>query len=317
MSEAERSIPAEEDAPNSVGEVGRDRGVKLRSIVFGLCIAVALNVLATTARFVQKGSYMIASHVPMGLLILGLLSILVCAALGRWLSRRFILSPSEWLTVFCMGFVSAIGPNYGIAGYLIGLMASPYYFATPENRWDEFIHPHLPGWLIPTNDSQAMSLFYEALPSGMSIPWDVWTVPLLWWFVFIAVLGFACLCVSVIIHRQWADNERLIFPAMTPILEIATRAGTGRRPLPDFMQGKAFWAGFGLTSFVFLWNMVSWFSPLFPTFPTAQGSFVFDLLPHNYPPLFIFLSTPVICFSYFASLDVLFSLWFFDLVFMI
>ena len=54
-----------------------------------------------------------------------------------------------------------------------------------------------------------------------------------------------------------------------------------------------------------------------PTFPTATGRFIWDLLPKQYPPFFIFLSTPVICFSYFASLDVLFSIWFFDFVYMI
>ena len=69
--------------------------------------------------------------------------------LARRFGRAFVLSPSEWITVFSMGMISAIGPNYGVSGYLVGMMASPYYFATPENRWAEYLHPQLPGWLIP------------------------------------------------------------------------------------------------------------------------------------------------------------------------
>jgi len=33
--------------------------------------------------------------------------------------------------------------------FLVGVMASPYYFASPENRWGEFILPHLPSWIAP------------------------------------------------------------------------------------------------------------------------------------------------------------------------
>jgi hypothetical protein len=81
------------------------------------------------------------------------------------------------------------------------------------------------------------------------------------------------------------------------------------------MAGKAFWAGFGLTSFVFGWNMIAWFYPQFPRFPTASARWVF--YSQDYPPLFLFLSTVVICFSYFASLEILFSIWFFDLLFIL
>lgn len=111
------------------------------------------------------------------------------------------------------------------------------------------------------------------------------------------------------------ENEKLVYPAMTPIAEITTRAGTGARALPEFMRGRAFWAGFGLTTFVFWWNMIAWFYPQFPQFPTADGTWIF--FSQQYPPAWVFLSTVVICFSYFASLEILFSIWFFDLLFIL
>ncbi len=315
LAEARRSAPGDTQRISLEGQ--QERGVTLRAVIFGLFISVAVSLLATSVRYIQKGSHMTISLMPMVTLILFLLSILVCAALARLFGRRFVFSPSEWIAIFCMGLSSAICPTYGISGYLLSVVVSPYYFGTPENRWAEYIHPYLPGWLIPTDQSRAITQFFEGLPLGASIPWNAWALPLLWWFVFVGAFVFACICVSVILHRQWADHERLVYPTLIPVIEMASHAGVGQRVLPEFMKSKAFWVGFGLISCMFGWNMISWFYPHVPTFPTASGwseSFRY-LLPKHYPPFFIFPSIFVICFSYFASLEVLFSIWFFDLLY--
>ena len=290
-----------------------DPGVTLRSIAFGLCLVAAISVLANTVRYILHASFMAYCHMPMGNLMLSLLSIVMCGVLARRFGRRFAFSSSEWITVFSMGFVSSLGPTYGVSGYLVGVIVTPYYFATPENRWAEFLHPYLPTWLIPPNTDGAMTWFYDGLPSGAPIPWGAWALPLFWWFTFVCAVALACFCASVILHRQWAENEKLVYPAMEPIVEITTNAGGGSRWLPAFMSGRAFWTGFGVVAFIFGWNIIAWFQPSFPRFPTASGTWV--NLGRDFPPQWVFVSTVVICFSYFASLEVLFSLWFFDLWF--
>ena len=290
-----------------------DQGVTARSLAFGICLALAVSILGNTVRYILHASFMAYSHMPMGNLVLSLLSILVCSALARLLGRAFVFSPSEWITIFAMGFVSSLGPTYGVSGYLVGVIVTPYYFATPENQWAEFLHPYLPNWIIPDNKDGAMTWFYDGLPAGTSIPWEAWAVPLFWWFAFISAVALACLCAATIVHRQWSEHEKLVYPAMEPIVEITSNAGSGQRFLPEFMQGKAFWIGFGLVFFVFSWNIIAWFEPTWPRFPTARGTWI--PLGRQFPPQWIFLSTVVICFSYFASLEVLFSIWFFDLVF--
>ena len=82
----------------------------------------------------------------------------MCPGVGK----RFVLSPSEWITVFSMGFISSLGPTYGISGYLVGILVGPYYFTTPENQWDKYLTPYMPKWLIPTNDGNAVGMFYPA-----------------------------------------------------------------------------------------------------------------------------------------------------------
>ena len=77
----------------------QNEGVTLRALLFGLCASVAVGILANTVRFVQHGSYMAFSHMPMSNLILFLMSVLVFAALARWFGTRFVFSRAEWITL--------------------------------------------------------------------------------------------------------------------------------------------------------------------------------------------------------------------------
>lgn len=294
-------------------EAGLDRGVTLRSLIFGICLVLAISALATVVRYIMHSSFMAYSHMPMGNLMLTLLCILACSVLARWLGKSFAFSRSEWIAIFLMGFVSSLGPTYGVSGYLVGVIVTPYYFSTPENRWGEFLHPYLPEWIIPSNRDGAMTWFYDGLPSGAPVPWAVWAGPLFWWFTFVCAIALAGFCASVIMRRQWVEHEKLVYPAMEPIIEWTGKAGRGERWLPEFVHGRLFWTGFGIVFFMFCWNMLTWFYPSLPPFPTAEGTWV--PIGRNFPPQWIFVSTVGICFSYFASLEVLFSLWFFDLFF--
>ena len=303
--------PSDADSPCST----EDRGVTFRSIAFGLVLAVGLSLLANSVLYLVHGSLMAYSHMSMGNLILVMLSMVACSALAFLFGRPFVFSQTEWLTIFTLGFVSAWGPTYGMSGYLVGVIVSPHYFATPENRWSEFLHPYIPEFLFPNNKEGAMSWFYNGLPAGAPIPWESWVGPLFWWFSFIGAVTLACFCLSIIIHRQWSEYEKLVFPAMEPIVEMAGNVGSGRRILPEFMTGRMFWAGFSLVAFIYCWNIVGWFFPAFPKFRMTPGWYL--PVGRDFPALWISFNTFAICFAYFASLEVLFSMWFFDVFFVL
>ena len=315
MPESGAAVTQAAQPDNDTFAAAGDRGVTLRSIAFGLCLAVAFSLLANTVLYLVHGSLMAYSHMPMGNLILTMLSMVVCSVLAFRFGRPFVFSRTEWLTVFTMGFVSSLGPTYGVSGYLVGVIVSPYYFATPENRWSEFLHPYLPDFIFPQNRMGEMSWFYNGLPPDTAVPWESWAGPLFWWFTFIAAVAFACFCASIIIHRQWSEYEKLVYPAMEPIVEIASQGGSGKRLLPELMQGRMFWTGFSVSAFIYCWNMIGWFFPAFPNFRMTPGWYL--PLARDFPALWISFNTFVICFAYFASLEVLFSLWFFDLFFVV
>ena len=165
-----KSTGSENDTPSD-SDTKQNRGVTFRAIVYGLFLSVAIGILGDTVRYILHASFMAYSHMPMGNLILSLVSIILCSMLAYKFGRRFVFSSSEWITIFCMGFISSLGPTYGISGYLVGAVVAPHYFATQENEWARYLHPYLPRWLIPDNDGNAMAWFYEGLPQGASIPW--------------------------------------------------------------------------------------------------------------------------------------------------
>ena len=286
-------------------------GVTVRSVVSGLVLVVGLDVLAIHVRYVVHGSLMTYSHVPMAMLIVFTLMIVIGAAIARF--SRWKLSPAEWHTILAMGVVGAAIPGFGLSGYLLGYMATPYYFATEVNEWNTYLHPYINPWLIPSDENNAVTWFFEGVPKGAQIPWDAWLLPLLWWTTFIVAAFVVLACIAVVFRKQWVQNERLAFPAMAPLIHMAEEPGSGRSALPDFTKNYLFWIGFGLAFGMIAWNCINYFLPGFPQFPVYRVRWYW--IDRQHPPAYGFLGLFTIFFSYFASLDVLFSIWFFDLLF--
>ena len=77
------------------------------------------------------------------------------------------LNSAELMTVLSMSLV-IIGIPVFLTGYSLAIPTTPYYFASAENQWGEFVIPHLPAWLLPSNDG----------PAPWAILFDGWAMPL-------------------------------------------------------------------------------------------------------------------------------------------
>jgi len=187
------------------------------------------------------------------------------------------------------------------------MLATPYYFATPENQWTNLLVPHLPKWAFPTDEGGVMGWFFQGMPAGETFPWQVWVMPLVWWIMPLAGLATATFCGTTILRRQWVDRERLAFPLAQAPLEMI-QAGRGR--LPAFMESKVFWVGAGIPLFATAWNIISFFDPTFPTFPLFHGAHYVPIAP-GFPGIRTKVNLLVMGFAYLTPLEVLFSVWFF------
>ncbi len=285
--------------------------ISLRSVIMGIAVSTLTSAWATYAQTGATTSSVNITHLPVANLAIFML-LVAANALYKTQLKRPGLSAHELGIVFVMGLIGALIPARGLTGIWLGVMAVPYYQATPENGWIDLVQPYLPSFLFPTNDGNQTRFLYEGLPSGAAIPWDVWIGPVFWWVTLI-LAGFAtCLCIVVILRKQWIDNERLDYPLVTPILEIM---GDEKSGWPQLFRGPLFWTGFGIAFGIIAWNMVSYFHTTWPVIITSPngGLFYFARL---FPPLLTHINTYAIGFAYFVKLEILFSIWVFHLLLM-
>ena len=198
-------------------EVQSGRAVTPRAIFVAIVIIVSTVLWDEWMAYYMSGSNISRSHFPLALLF-PFLSLAVLNIIARRALPSLMLTPPELRVVLGMGLVAAIVPYDGVTGHLIGVLAGVYYFATPENGWNFYLHHNIPTWLAPQNDTGAMNWFYEGTPAGHVPALGAWITPLFWWTCFLGAVAFAVFCVVVMLRRQWVDHERLTYP----IVEVGT-----------------------------------------------------------------------------------------------
>jgi hypothetical protein len=285
------------------------QGVTNKSVTTGLFVVVFINLWVTYSETVVHASRLNLSVFQLTLMAVFLGIILIVNPLLKKWSPHKAYRPPELMAVVAIGMVGCVVPASGITGFLIGVISTPFYFATPENSWVDFYHPYLNSWIVPTQP-EAVRGFFEGLRPGQDIPWTIWFIPLAWWATLIAAIFAVSASVMVILRKQWADNEKLVYP----LVAVPENLIAGDQKLPTVFYNPLFWAGAVFPFVLLFWKTLSWFYPLLPTldiFPHA-GKFNFTRYsPHIYvEPLNCF----TIGFAYFANLQVLFSVWFFFLL---
>ncbi len=295
-------------APGPASSPGR-AAVTLRAIAIGLLSVIGINLWISTTEYVIHASRMQLSFFPLALFAVFLL-IIIANGICKHLAPASALGEGELLTVLAMVFVGTIIPTSGITGFLLGIVGSVYYFATPENQWANYLHPGLPEWAVPANDHSQMTWFFEGLPSGSAAPYQAWVGPLFWWVLFILALCTVIFAISVILRKQWIQNERLLYPLASAGAAMAENAPG--QLLPRSFRGGLFWGGFTLSFGVITWNILNYFWPIVPRIPVG-GSWV--IFAKGFPRINTRFNFYTAGFAYFANLSILFSIWFCFIVF--
>ena len=187
-----------------------------RALVAGLLMAAWISVWPAYSSMIVRSSRADYAHLSLAFLIpfVFLLGLNLLPGL-----RRFALTATELLTICCIGMLAANMQGEWLAGYFLGIITAPSYFATPENRWDELLLSRLPTWVHVASRGAAIG-FYEGLAEGEGLPWRYWVAPLAWWVAFLAALLMASFSAMVILRKQWMEHERLAYPVATALLEL-------------------------------------------------------------------------------------------------
>jgi hypothetical protein len=285
-----------------------ESGVTVRALILGLGLVLLICLGAPYSIWMVGTSEITWSFFPIAVGLPFVLLLLFNSAI-RHMRPQWSLRAGEFATILTMGLVTSGIPIF-TAGLLLAIPTKPYYGATQENEWADYIQPYLPDWAIPGDSGQAIRWFYEGLPSGAPIPYGTWAAPLLWWLSLIFAIYFVSFCLVVILRRQWVEHERLVFP-VAEVPRLLTEMEEGRA-FPKMFRSKAFLFGCAIPLTVILFNAIGYFRPGFPQLGLHTGMEVqlFD----GAPTLVLKLYFPVIGFVYLIGSSISFSVWFFHLL---
>ncbi len=289
------------------------RAATPRAIVMGLSLAVAVNILSVSSSYLVGFTHLTFAHIDLGLLIPFFLGVLGPNILIKAIRPSLGLRNKELLFVFVLGWIGFMVPTYGMSNYLVGMMATAEYYATPENQWRELIFPFLPDWVVITNEQNANRDYYWGLPAGAPIPWAAWIIPVFWWFSFFAGLLAVGLCYVVLMRRQWVEHERLSYPLAQTAVVMTDADDETESVLPSIMRNRLFITGVTVTFSLMLWNTVSYWTQ-WTSFPIDTKFLINIEIGRAFPVQIIRMNVLTFAFSYFINVDILFSVWLFQII---
>jgi hypothetical protein len=154
----------------------------------------------------------------------------------------------------------------------------PFKHATTSNGWDTLINPHLPKWLMISDEA-----IYKSYYLGNDSIWHwnyilAWLPVVLYWTLFVTTLLWVMLCINAILRKQWTENERLTYPIIQLPLQITSEQAFQPKGL---FRNRLFWAGFFIAGLIDCVNSLNYYYPSIPTILTPGfGQSFLDLAPY-------------------------------------
>lgn len=286
--------------------------ISLKTAALGLAFACFVAFWGQYASAQLNYNYLTFPQMPLCLVIPYFFLVLLPNVLIRSVNRDAALTRPELLVIFAMGMIAAMVPDWGMVRYLISVITAPHYFASPENQWEAHFFAYLPEWAVIPNDKGQVSDFFAGRPSGMPIPWRDWIIPLFWWMSALGALLFIGACLVVIFRKQWVENERLRFPMGEVVLRLLETDNGSSGRWPALFGNRLFQVGFTASLAVMTWNIIGFWGVL-PHIPLPGPVFNVVIDP-AFPPIAIRLVPYVLCFAFFVNVEILFSVWFFQVL---
>lgn len=210
-------------------------GVTLRAVIVALILIPINNYWIFLTEIVRYAGHpttisLFYNAVFVLLILVGLNAIL------RKVMPRWVFSQGELLTVYIMLNLASALAGHDMIQVLVPEIAYPAKFANPYNGWSNLIMPHLPSWLS-VRDKEVVDAFFQ----GASTLYTkktllAWALPVLSWTLFIVVLLFVMLCMTVLLRKQWTEREKLTYPLVQLPLDVSGEN-------TPFFRNRLLWAG--------------------------------------------------------------------------
>ncbi len=303
---------SEPDAVSVADDRPRPHGLRFRALLVGLPLCVAMAFLTVYGDMMVK-------QIQIGILqlpppALGGLFLLVLISIGlRKLFKRQVLDSRDLLPVYVMMTITVLMCSRGTIEKLIPPLIHANYAATVENQYMELFGDWMPEWLVAFDPKGELKqdIAVDYSEGNARVDWRRWIGPILSWCGLLSFIYLTFLCMSVILRRQWTDNEKLVFPLVTLPLALLDESTS-----TSFLRNKLTWIGVLIPVVVYSINGLH---ANFAVVPEIKLSWNLNQYLTSRPwngmyTLRLQFAFAAIGFFYFLSSDLLFSLWFFFLV---
>ena len=244
-------------------------------------------------KYVPGVKGLVRGHLPLSVFGLFLLTMMIVNPLLGRIRRSLRLLPGEAATIFALLLVSCVVVDAGLLRHFPRSLIQPFQQYRLHPGWQqEQILKDTPGILLVNhgepNDELLNDYLTAMAPAGKyiplsAVPWKPWLPPLLFWSAMVALSFAAALALSLVVHRQWSDKERIRYPLAELASSMLHQDEEGRNPI---LRSRAFWIGLGVVLFVRLLNgLAQWF----PAGISIPLTFDFSALSRRFPD---FMRTP-------------------------
>ena len=237
--------------------------ISARSVLVGLLFSIIFSFIIPYVDVFLSDTFLGAQHLPPGAVFALLFLVLLVNPVLKLIGRRLPFNRVELLMIYCMLLFSTLVPGHGAENVFIPVIVSPFYYASPENKWDELFLKYVPEWFAP-QDERAVTAFFEGLRPGEKLPWAQWHTPLLVWGLFTFILYALVTFLSIIFRKQWADREKLSFPLVALPMEMTAEVA---HPLKRsaFFGNRVMWIGFAIAVLLQIQSGIKFYYPHVPT----------------------------------------------------
>ncbi|MBI2194921.1 MAG: hypothetical protein HYU36_23320 [Planctomycetes bacterium] len=311
--------------PSSASPTTPAQPITLRSVLIGLLGSAFIAVVEPYNLQSIQGSYLSLDYSTPAAFALFFCLTAIFNPLAGLLRRGWALTSPELLVVFSLMGVATSLVTMGLGAQLAPNLVAPQYFADPGNQWDTRLLPYIqparklqlgdqvwtliPEKVIVPQGEEVARAFYEGSRESTGVPWSAWAIPLAVWSLFLLLLYLGMICTMSLVRKQWVTHERLTFPIAQ--IPMAMSEGAPGQFFRNFWLWIGFALAFGIASLMALHRR---YPEIFPFLPISTVP-AWDVLGLGYDVKVIFrISLPMLGFFYLVRTDILFSLFFFNLL---
>jgi hypothetical protein len=193
------------------------------------------------------------------------------------LLRRWAFSAGELAVALTLVLAMCAIPGSGLMRTFTVSLMLPWHWERNTPGWRaESVVEMVPRRMLasPGTHGDAMNGFVSGLgngrgfPSLSEVPWSAWSGTLTFWIPLIALLWIGLIGLSLVVHRQWSEHERLRYPLAT--FSNALLPEPGKR-WAAVLGDRLFWIGAGLVFLIHSNNYLAvWFPDYLVTIPTKM-----------------------------------------------